>query len=106
MRSLLACHLFTYIEISSFILKLLIVCYGSKPVLLLSRMGRVTLAHLPRADRNWDNSWDLGEELRRSPFADPADGWLLGCECRFQDLMMGPFLGYLLRVRNTRVVKT
>lgn len=35
------------------------------------------LAHLPRSGTNWDNSWDLGEELRQNLSADLADAWLL-----------------------------
>ena len=51
--------------------------FGSKPMLLLSLSTMRINTCLPRADTNWDNSYDLGQQLQQNLFADLMATWLL-----------------------------
>lgn len=46
-------------------------------LLLCSRTVRINTCHLPRADRNWDDPCDVGEQLQQNLSAERIDAWLL-----------------------------
>lgn len=77
MRYLVACHLFTHTRNKSFMLEVLSLYFASKPMLLLSLSTMRINTCLPRADTNWDNSYDWGQQLQQNLFTGLMAAWLL-----------------------------
>ena len=76
MRYLVACHLFTHTRNKSFMVEVLSLYFGSKPMILSSSTMRINTC-LPRADTICDNSYDSGQQLQQNLLADLMAAWLL-----------------------------
>ena len=77
MRYLVACHLFTHTRNKSFMVEVLSLYFGSKPMILLSSSTMRINTCLPRADTICDNSYDSGQQLQQNLLADLMAAWLL-----------------------------